>query len=253
MKKGNLSEFLAYLLEQVAHHSMYVWGGQGETGDRITEHWIRRREQDTGGKKINGRYYSYADLAVNFWKTQCDQGYHDVMSAYDCSGLLVHWLKDIKGILSHDTTAAGLKGLCTVAHDPRRGYWVFKLNSAGRATHVGVLISDDEVCEAKGRVEGVVITPYVAKQWDYIGIPSVINFDDDPPAPVKKYIHPKGSVRVREGNGTQYKQIKPTATADDLLPYLGQSEESPNWYMVAWSGRNGYITDNPKYTEVIEK
>lgn len=253
MNKGNVDEFIKYLELQVKNHSMYVLGGQGQTGDQITEHWIRKREQDTGGRLVNGRYYSYSDLAVNFWKQQCEQGYHDVMSAYDCSGLLVHWLKDIKGILSYDMSANSLKGLCKKASAPKRGYWVFKLNSAGRATHVGAFVSDNEIIEAKGRVEGVVKTAYREKEWSWIGIPSVIDFDEDPPIEKKKYVRPKGNVRVREGNGTEYKQIRPTATKDDLLPYLGQEDTSPYWYRVEWSGRNGYITSNKKFTEVIER
>lgn len=254
MKKGNLSEFISYLEEQIAHHSMYVWGGQGQTGDQITERWIRRREQDTGGRIINGRYYPYADLAINFWKRQCEQGYHDVMSAYDCSGLLVHWLKDLKVIIPRDINANGLKGLCAKANAPKRGYWVFKINEASkRATHVGVFVSETEIIEAKGRVEGVVKSTYVPKQWNFIGIPSVIEFDDDPPVEKKKYVHPKGRVCVREGNGTSFKKIEPTATSDDLLPYLGQEESDPYWYKVEWSGRNGFITSKKKYTEVVEK
>ena len=75
-----------------------------------------------------------------------------------------------------------------------------------------------------------------------------------PPTPTPtKYVHPKGNVRVRKGNGTAYKQIKPTATKKDYLPYLGQADEAPNWYKVMWQGQEGYISSNSRYTEVIEK
>ena len=252
MKKGKFSEFSEYLQKQVATHSMYVWGGQGQTGSKITERWIRRREQDTGGRKVNGRYYSYADLAVEFWKRQCELGYGDVMSAFDCSGLLVYWLKDMKGLIPNDMTANGLKSLCSRSREAKRGYWVFRVTD-NRATHVGVLISDTEVIHAKGRVEGVVIETYSEKYWDFIGIPNCIEIDDEPAPVGKKYVRPKGTVRVREGNGTDYKQIKPTANSGDLIPLLGQAEESPFWYYVSWSGRNGYITSNSRYTEVIEQ
>jgi|GEM_PF-4383782 len=33
-----------YLEEQVANHSIYVWGAQGQQGAAITEEWIRARE-----------------------------------------------------------------------------------------------------------------------------------------------------------------------------------------------------------------
>ena len=39
----NLSKFIAYLHEQVASHSIYVWGAQGQQGKAITEAWITPR------------------------------------------------------------------------------------------------------------------------------------------------------------------------------------------------------------------
>jgi|GEM_PF-1565473 len=77
------------------------------------------------------------------------------------------------------------------------------------------------------------------------------------PAPEKKkMIRVKGTVRCREGNGTGYKQIRPTVgpktNPSGTLPYYGQAEESPFWYVTEWQGRVGYITNNARYTEVIE-
>lgn len=37
---GKLSEFIAYLEEQAANHSIYVWGGQGQDNAVISEDWI---------------------------------------------------------------------------------------------------------------------------------------------------------------------------------------------------------------------
>ena len=256
MKNGNVSDFIAYLEEQVAHHSMYVWGAQGQTGNQITEYWIRKMEQNTGGKKVNGKYCSYADIAVDFWKLQCEQGYHDVMSAFDCSGLGVYWLLK-NDVLGTDRTANGLYRMCEVTDKPKRGYWVFRLNDEGRATHIGYCVSDSEVIHAKGRVEGVVKEKYSSSYWHKIGIPSCMDFSEPiPPEPQPigtKYVHPKGNVRVREGNGTSYKVIKPTATKKDYLPLLGQDAEAPYWYLVEWQGRQGFISSNSRYTEVVER
>ena len=254
MKKGNLGEFILYLEEQVQNHSMYCLGGQGQHGSQITEYWIRKMEQGSGGKNVNGKYYTYADLAVDFWKKQCDLGYHDIMAAYDCSGLVVWWLL-ANDCISTDRTANGLYGMCELTDSPKKGYWVFKVNKEGRATHIGVLVSDSEVIEAKGRCEGVCKTKYSKSYWHKIGIPNCINFSEDPqpePQPTDKYVHPKGNVRVRVGNGTAYKQIKPTATKKDYLPYLGQAEDKPYWYKVEWQGKEGYISSKPRYTEVVE-
>ena len=72
-----LNEFLAYLDEQAANHSIYVWGAQGQTGSQITEDWIRKRESSAAN----------AEAAISFWKKQCEAGYGDVLRAFDCSGL----------------------------------------------------------------------------------------------------------------------------------------------------------------------
>ena len=257
MKKGNVNDFILYLEEQVANHSGYVYGAQGQHGSQITEYWIRKMEQNTGGKKVNGKYCSYADLAVDFWKTQCAKGYGAVMAEYDCSGLGVFWLL-ANDVIATDRTAHGLYGMCEVVSSPKRGYWVFRVNDEGRATHIGYCVSDSEVIHAKGRCEGVVREKVgkIGSYWHKVGKPNCMDFEPEPTPPTptpKKYVHPKGNVRVRVGNGTAYKQIKPTATKNDYLPYLGQADEAPNWYKVMWQGQEGYISSNSRYTEVIEK
>ena len=87
-----LLEFIAYLLEMVAIHSIFVWGGQGQMTPTVCESWIRRREQDTGGERTGGKYRTYADIAVDFWKKQVEAGFGKVLRAFDCSGLVVYWL-----------------------------------------------------------------------------------------------------------------------------------------------------------------
>lgn len=258
MKKGNVDEFCKYLEEQVANHSGYVLGSQGQCGSQITEYWIRKMEQNTGGKKVNGKYCSYADLAVDFWKTQCAKGYGSVMAEFDCSGLGVYWLLK-NDVIGTDRTANGLYRMCEVTDKPHRGYWVFRLNDEGRATHIGYCISDSEVIHAKGRQDGVVREQIgkIGSYWHKVGIPNCMDFSGQPspkPEPISpKYVHPKGNVRVREGNGTQYKVIKPTATKKDYLPLLGQDAESPYWYLVEWQGQQGFISSNSRYTEVVER
>ena len=44
---GQLNDFIAYLEEQAANHSIYVWGGQGQDHTTISEAWIRERETST--------------------------------------------------------------------------------------------------------------------------------------------------------------------------------------------------------------
>jgi hypothetical protein len=68
---------------------------------------------------------------------------------------------------------------------------------------------------------------------------------------VIKLIKVKGSVKVRTGNGTFSKRIGTAKNCE--LPYLGQAQTYPNWYMTQFNGQDGYISSNPKYTELITK
>jgi len=157
----NLSKFIAYLHEQVASHSIYVWGAQGQQGKAITEAWIKRRETST----VN------ANRAIAFWKKQCAAGYGDVLRAFDCSGLGVYFLLE-NGLIKSDTNANGFMGRCKkiAKADLRIGDFVFKTNSSGRATHIGYVADNDlNVIEAKGRDYGVIKSPL--KGWSVYGRP----------------------------------------------------------------------------------
>ena len=238
-----IEEFIAYLKEQVRNHSIYVWGAQGQKEPTVCEKWIRKREAKTGGTKINGKYMTYADIAVDRWKAEREK-YGSVLRAFDCSGLGVFFLLNHK-LIKSDLSAHGLMCLCKETHERRAGYWVFHINSKGRATHIGYLIDENTVIEAKGRAYGVVETRYKASAWDFIGIPSVFDFSPD----TDKKIKVKGSVRVREGNGVKYKAIG--VARNCYLPYLGQAEEAPYWYKTQFKGVDGYISSKERLTEIV--
>ncbi len=158
---GNLSKFIEYLHEQVANHSIYVWGAQGQQGEAITEAWIRRRETST----------TNANRAIKFWKRQCAAGYAGVLRAFDCSGLGVYFLLE-NGLIKYDMNANGIMGKCKkITKDTLRiGDFVFKTNSTGRATHIGYVADNDlNVIEAKGRDYGVTKSPL--KGWSVYGRP----------------------------------------------------------------------------------
>ena len=161
---NKLKEFLDYLEEQVTNHSIYVWGAQGQKSPTITEAWIKKREtSDTYYKK-----------AVAFWKKQCDAGYGEVLRAFDCSGLGMYWLQNIKKILKNDCSAHGLYGKCKklTKADLRVGDFVFKLNSSGRATHIGYVADTSlNVIEAQGRDYGVVKRSLSKGGWKAYGHP----------------------------------------------------------------------------------
>lgn len=157
-----LAKFIAYLNEQVQDHSIYVWGAQGQKGNAVTEAWIRRRETSEAN----------ANRAIAFWKKQVEAGFGNVLRAFDCSGLGVYFLMENK-LLGYDTTAHGLMGKCDkITRDKLRiGDFVFKVNSSGRATHIGYVVDNElNVIEAKGRDYGVIKRP-MDKGWNAYGRP----------------------------------------------------------------------------------
>ena len=154
--------FLRYLEEQVEHHSVYVWGAQGQKD--LTEKWIRARETNPEN----------ADAAVRFWKRQVAAGYGSVLRAFDCSGLGVYYLRDLAGLLPRDVTADGLYRRCRgIGRDELvPGDFVFRLNGEGKAVHVGYVSDRDRnVIEARGRAYGVVKRPFGKGGWQAFGRP----------------------------------------------------------------------------------
>ena len=244
MKKCKLNDFLSYLELQVGQP--YLWGGQHT---KLTPYTyvdiIERKETSTQN----------AEDAIAYCKNLFDNG-ASVLYAYDCSGLGMYYLQNVTKTYSHDMSANGMMGECEKADEPKKGYWVFRLND-GRATHIGYMVSDTEVIHAKGRKFGVVKEKYKKSYWHCVGIPKCIDFEEpeppepEPPKPTPTIkIKVKGSVRVREGNGVLTKKIKTVKNC--LLPYCGQAIESPYWYMTEVDGREGYISSKPKLTELVE-
>lgn len=163
-KMNKLKEFIEYLEEQVTNHSIYVWGAQGQQGKNITEAWIRKKETSQ----------SDAQRAVSFWRKQCAAGYGNVLRAFDCSGLGMYWLQNVKGILKSDTNANGLYRKCNriSRSDLRPGDFVFNLNSSGKATHIGYVVDAKlSVIEARGRDYGVIKRGLDAHAWNGFGRP----------------------------------------------------------------------------------
>ena len=240
MKKCKLNDFLSYLELQVGQP--YLWGGQHTKLTPYTYVDIIERKETSAQN---------AEDAIAYCKTLFDNG-ASVLYAYDCSGLGMYYLQNVTKTYSHDMSANSMMGECKKADEPKKGYWVFRLND-GKATHIGYMVSDTEVIHAKGRKFGVVKEKYKKSYWHCVGIPKCIDFEEpeppEPPTPTIK-IKVKGSVRVREGNGVLTKKIKTVKNC--LLPSCGQAIESPYWYMTEVDGREGYISSKPKLTELVE-
>ena len=233
-----LKEFNDYLTEQVGQP--YVLGGQHL---RLTpENYvaqITKREKDT----------THRATAIKYCENRFADG-KTVLYAYDCSGLGMYFLQNVEKVYSYDMSANSMMKQCTLMDEPKNGYWVFRLDDRGKAVHIGYMVSDTYVIHAKGRAYGVCREKYSASFWHRIGKPKCINFDNPEPKPTGYEIKVLGSVNVREGNGVLTKKIATVKNCN--LPYLGQAVEKPNWYLTSVSGKQGYITSNPKYTRIVE-
>lgn len=247
MAKIKLSEFNQYLIEQVGQP--YIYGAQHlklTESDYISI--ITRKESDP----------TYRASAIAYCKKLFDSG-ATVLYAYDCSGLGMYYLQNLTHTLPHDLSANGMMGLCDMTETPKRGDWLFRVNEGGKATHIGYMVSDTEVVHAKGRAYGVVREKYKASYWHKVGKPKCVEWDEaeqeqdeqSEQTEAIKVIKIKGSVKVRTGNGTFSKRIGTAKNCE--LPYLGQAQSYPNWYMTVFNGQDGYISSNPKYTELITK
>ena len=232
-----LTEFILYLEEQIGEP--YMWGGQHT---KLTPYnyieVITKHEKNEENR----------ENAIAYCKAKFDAG-ADVLYAYDCSGLGMYWLM-LKGIYKSDMAANSMMKQCEIVTEPKKGYWLFRLND-GRATHIGYMVSDTYVIHAAGRKLGVIKVPYKKSYWHRIGKPKCFKFDPEPET--HKFVRVKGnSVRVRDGNGTKYECVG-IAHKGDTFPCYGQADESPYWYMIEYKGMQAYITCNDRYTEEIYK
>ena len=241
-----LNEFIQYLQSQVGQP--YLWGGQHT---KLTPanyvSLIHKKEDGRGGYKDE----TYAQAAIDFCKKRFEAG-AKVLYAYDCSGLGCYWLYNIKHLYKGDVSANTMMHRCTLKKEaPKRGWWVFHTDSKGKATHVGYMISDSYLIEAKGRKYGVVKTKFRAKDWDRWGIPQVFDEELTPPAP-----EPKGRVEVigwrvsvREADNTDGKRLF-IAHRGDKFKLIDTA--ASGWYRIQTHKGDGYITNKSEYTKVTE-
>ena len=156
-----IDDFIAYLNSHLG--DAYVWGAQGERVDNRPdlEKWVRRKETS---RRETDRALAYIKKAT---KTP--------LYAFDCSGLIVHWLRDIRGLIDSDTNAQGLYRQCKQrgklgAWQMQAGDLVFRYSFAkGKMGHVGVYVGNGMVVEAQGRDAGVVMRHLSYGGWTHQG------------------------------------------------------------------------------------
>ena len=250
----SLSNFIVYLQEQIGQP--YLWGGQHT---RLTpENYvslIEKKEAGRGGYK-DGE--SYAQAAIEFCRKKFQTG-AKVLYAYDCSGLGCYWLCNLTHLFKCDVNANTMMGRCLLQKEPpQRGWWVFRLNGK-RASHIGYMIDNQYLIEAKGRKYWVVITKFKAKDWACWGIPKVFEKELSPlpepapqpapaPAPEQQVEVLGQSVWVRKGDSTKGKKLF-VANRGDRFPFLAVAPSG--WYEIDTKKGPGFITSLPRYTKLI--
>lgn len=250
-----LNEFISYLNEQIGQP--YLWGGQHTRLTPETYEAIINKREDGRGGYPNGE--TYAEATIAFCEKKFNAG-AEVLYAYDCSGLGCYWIYNLKKLWKSDINANTMMLRCDkVETEPHKGYWVFRTDDKGKAVHIGYMIDGEYLVEAKGRRYGVVKTKYNVKDWNVVGIPDVFRDDivnpepqPEPPEPpkTKKIVAIIGkSVFVRKGDGV-LSRIMFTAHKGNHFELIDIAESG--WYHIETHKGDGYITNKPKYTKLVE-
>ena len=147
---SKLDKALYFARKQVEHSSPYVWGAQGEKLAKLTVPRLAQMETSAdNAARVIKFIYNHLKLFDKHTKI------------FDCSGLICCALI-YAGVLpkGSDYTAAGLydKFNKIMFAARRAGDLIYKLDSSGNVTHVGICISDSEVIEEKGRDYGCIIS-----------------------------------------------------------------------------------------------
>ena len=238
----NVNAFIEYLRAQVGEP--YLWGGQHT---KLTpENYvsvITRKESDP----------EHRQDAIDFCRQKFDAG-ASVLYGYDCSGLGCYWLYNLAHLYKCDVNANTMMGRCILKDaPPKRGWWVFRL-SGKRASHIGYMIDDAYLIEAKGRKYGVVKTKFRVKDWACWGIPKVFEEElkpqPEPPAPTpERFVEVLGgSVNVRTSDSKKGR-ILFTAHRGDRFPFLHTAPSG--WYEIDTKKGPGFITNLARYTKLI--
>ncbi len=245
-----LNEFISYLRRQVGQP--YLWGGQHT---KLTpENYVRIIEKKEAGRGGYPDGVSYAQACIDFCRKKFEAG-AAVLYAYDCSGLGCYWLENLAHLYKCDVNANTMMGRCILKDEPpKKGWWVFRLNGK-RASHIGYMIDDEYLIEAKGRKYGVVKTKFRAKSWDRWGIPKVFEKELAPEPRPEPTPEPRrfvevvgGSVNVRTSDSKKGR-ILFTAHRGDAFPFVGTAPSG--WYEIDTKKGPGFITNLARYTKLV--
>lgn len=161
---SRINNFIAYLESKTGN--IYVWGAQGENLTNMTvsklDEYIKKHES----KQINrNRVMAAFDRAK--------AGGKNPIEAYDCSGLIIHYVCDMMHWVKGDTTANGLYGMCKsrgklAGAALNKGDLVF-IHKGVKKVHVGVYVGNGYTIEAYGRDLGVIKRKLSLGEWTHWG------------------------------------------------------------------------------------
>ena len=233
----SVQKWIALLSEQVGR-GIYVWSGNGQALDRMTdpEAWIEKRETSEEN----------AARAVSLYRIRKAAGIAPIR-AFDCSGLM-HWGLKSLHILERDVSSRTLYAKCTPLSGESEltaGDFVFR-HDGKRIVHVGAYVGSGRVIECAGRDVGVVSGKLRKGYWNRFGRLEGAFSDDD--AKASPHVRIKGkSVRIRSGGSTAFPTVQ-IAHAGEAYPLLGAAETG--WYRIDLGARDGFVTNRSRYTEV---
>ena len=233
---ATIKEFLDLLYSQV-DRGIYVWGGNGELLDAMSDPvaWIERHEEDAKD----------AERAIVLYHQRIEDGLSGIR-AFDCSGL-VYWALKTLGLQNTDLSSRGLydKSEHLSQNELRPGDLVFH-HDGTRVVHVGVWADNGNQIECKGRDVGVVLTKRRSGYWNRFG--RWKGFDDEPQPEPKGIVYVKGgSVNVRSGDSTKTKIIGVAHRGNEFV-CLGFGDSG--WYKIDYKGAVGYISNRADLTEL---
>lgn len=163
-----LNEWLSYLKEMLDCGSIYVRGAQGQFGDQITDKWIAQREYNdaTQIKRVKATLQKRIDAGYDRSKIR----------AFDCSGLGMYFIQNIKKISSGDLPSYGMVNLCDkiTREQVTAGDFLFKTDDKGKINHVAYAIDKNNCVEARGRDYGVCLSVIDDRGFTIFGRPSFL-------------------------------------------------------------------------------
>lgn len=244
-------EFTAWIGAQVG--CAYVWGAQGQRIRRDgTVHMRQRKVSDDYEDWIRHREASdiNARRAIAGVRRRFLEGANEV-TCYDCSGLIMAYIRDIKGYTTSDLSARGLFGIARekAIDELMPGDLVFRHNGE-KIVHVGIYMGGGFTVDARGRDAGVIRQRLDGALWNRFASLEMLNEpgagaeDEGMPA----YGRCTGkSVHVRSGAGGTY-PILATAHRGDRLLAL---PERDGWHRIAICCKGKLLTGymSAKYIE----